>query len=83
MEAGLRRAHVAAKATQPITAAQMRMLHHLSEYGEKGDVVGDARMVRSTLAAKGLIEESGHYIIGYRAWRLTVAGWTAIAAARK
>lgn len=80
MGEGLKRAFAAARATQrpEITAAQMRVLLHLSEYGERGDVIGDARQVRSRLVAKGLIEESGQRIVGYKAYRLTVAGRAAV-----
>lgn len=61
-----------------ITPAQMRLLKTLSEYGERGDIVGDARQVRSRLVSKGLIEESGHLLLGCKCFRLTVAGRAAV-----
>lgn len=82
MGAGLRRARDAAWATQPITPAQLRVLRGLAEYGERGDIIGDARQLRSRLLAKGLIEECGQRILGYKAFRLTVAGRAAIAGNR-
>lgn len=79
MGEGMKRAFAAARATQPPTPAQLRLLRHLVECGEVGDIIGDGRQVRSRLMAAGLIEESGHRILGYKAYRLTVAGHAAIA----
>jgi hypothetical protein len=64
--------------TADITPAQMKLLRHLGAAGERGDIIGDARQIRSRLIGKGLVEWSGMLMLGYKTYRLTPAGVTAI-----